>query len=36
MTVYGILDESSKADWAQIEEAADGVFYDFEDAPLPD
>lgn len=34
MTVYGVYDEASKAQWAQIQAAADGVLYDFVDAPL--
>jgi HAD superfamily hydrolase (TIGR01509 family) len=35
MTVYGILDEMSKEDWCEIRATADGVMYDFKDAPLP-
>ncbi|MDR3166180.1 MAG: HAD family phosphatase [Synergistaceae bacterium] len=35
MTVYGIYDEASKADWEQIKTTADGAFTDFKDAPLP-
>lgn len=35
MTVYGVLDEASKGDWDAIREAADGVVWDFRQAPLP-
>ena len=35
MTVYAVYDEASKADWEKIKEAADGVLFDFKDAPLP-
>lgn len=35
MTVYGVLDESSKEHWAHIKETADSVIVDFKDAPLP-
>jgi len=35
MTVYGVYDEASKADWEQIIKTADGVIYDFQNAPLP-
>lgn len=35
MTVYGMLDEASKADWDKIKQVADGVLHDFRDAPLP-
>ena len=36
MTVYGVYDNSSKADWEQIKEIADGVIFDFQNAPLPE
>ena len=36
MTVYGVYDEASKADWEQIKKTADGAFIDFKDAPLPE
>jgi HAD superfamily hydrolase (TIGR01509 family) len=36
MTVYGVYDEASKARWEEIRQTADGVLYDFRDAPLPD
>jgi HAD superfamily hydrolase (TIGR01509 family) len=36
MTVYGVYDEVSKADWERIKETADGAFTDFKDAPLPE
>ncbi|MDR0764962.1 MAG: HAD family phosphatase [Synergistaceae bacterium] len=32
MTVYGIYDEASKADWERIKATADGAFTDFKDA----
>lgn len=35
MTVYGMYDPSSQADWLRIQQVADGVLYDFHDAPLP-
>jgi beta-phosphoglucomutase-like phosphatase (HAD superfamily) len=35
MTVYGVYDKSSEADWEQIKEIADGVILDFRSAPLP-
>ncbi|MDR2610123.1 MAG: HAD-IA family hydrolase [Clostridiales Family XIII bacterium] len=35
MTVYGVYDEASKGDWPRIEAIADGVIFDFKDAPLP-
>lgn len=35
MTVYGVYDESSKEHWTLIQQIADGVLYDFNDAPLP-
>jgi len=35
MTVYGVYDKSSKADWEQIKQVADGVILDFNNAPLP-
>jgi HAD superfamily hydrolase (TIGR01509 family) len=34
MTVYGIYDEASKADWERIKTTADGAFTGFKDAPL--
>ncbi|MDR1581280.1 MAG: HAD family phosphatase [Synergistaceae bacterium] len=36
MTVYGVYDEASKADWEEIKKIADGAFIDFKDAPLPE
>jgi HAD superfamily hydrolase (TIGR01509 family) len=35
MTVYGVYDGSSENDWEEIKQIADGVIYDFQDAPLP-
>lgn len=35
MTVYGIYDKASNADWEQIKQTADGVLWDFHSAPLP-
>jgi HAD superfamily hydrolase (TIGR01509 family) len=35
MTVYGVYDKSSEADWEQIKKIADGVILDFQNAPLP-
>lgn len=35
MVVYGVYDESAKEQWAEITEIADGIVYDFKDAPLP-
>ena len=35
MTVYGVYDEASREDWAAIGQIADGVLYDFRNAPLP-
>lgn len=35
MVVYGVFDEASKEQWAAIQKIADGVLYDFKDAPLP-
>jgi len=35
MTVYGVYDSFSESSWEEIKEAADGVIYDFKDAPLP-
>ena len=35
MTVYGIYEKSSEDDWEQIKQTADGVFLDFQNAPLP-
>jgi HAD superfamily hydrolase (TIGR01509 family) len=35
MKVYGVLDEASKTDWAQIRKVADGTIKNFYDAPLP-
>ena len=35
MTVYGVYDEASKNDWEMIKKTADGVIYDFREAPLP-
>jgi HAD superfamily hydrolase (TIGR01509 family) len=35
MTVYGVYDKSSESDWQQIIKIADGVIYDFKDAPFP-
>ncbi|MDR1133155.1 MAG: HAD family phosphatase, partial [Synergistaceae bacterium] len=36
MTVYGVYDEASKADWERIKATADGAFADFKDAPPPE
>ena len=36
MTVYGVYDEASKADWERIKATADGAFTDFKDAPTPE
>ena len=36
MTVYGLYDEASKADWEQIKATADGAFIDFKDVPPPE
>ena len=33
MTVYGVYDKSSEADWEQIMEIADGIIIDFRNAP---
>ena len=33
MTVYGVFDKSSETDWEQIKKTADGVIYDFQNAP---
>lgn len=35
MTVYEVYDESSKEHWTLIQQIADGVLYDFNDALLP-
>ena len=35
MTVYGVYDKASENDWKQIKKIADGVIYDFKNAPLP-
>ncbi|MGI6174851.1 MAG: HAD family hydrolase [Christensenellales bacterium] len=35
MTVCGVYDESSKAQWEEIKKLADCVLYHFKDAPLP-
>ena len=35
MTVYGVYDRSSEADWEQIKQIADGAILDFQTAPLP-
>lgn len=35
MTVYGMYDKSSENHWEEIKKIADGVFYDFKNAPLP-
>ena len=35
MTVYGVYDKASQADWEQIKNTADGAIFDFRDAPLP-
>jgi HAD superfamily hydrolase (TIGR01509 family) len=34
MTVYGVFDKASQADWEKIKETADGAILDFSDAPL--
>ena len=34
MTVYGVYDKSSEADWEQISKFADGVIVDFKNAPM--
>ena len=36
MTVYGVYDSASEADWEEIKSVADGVILDFQDAPLPE
>ena len=36
MTVYGVFDQSSSEQWETIKKTADGVIYDFNDAPLPE
>lgn len=36
MTVYGVYDKASDQYWDEIKELADGVLYDFRNAPLPD
>lgn len=36
MRVYGVYDDSSKAHWETIKRCADGVLYDFGNAPLPE
>ena len=33
MTVYGVYDKYSEKQWERIKEAADGVIYDFKEAP---
>lgn len=35
MTVYGVYDKSSEADWERVKQIADGVISDFRNAPLP-
>ena len=35
MTVYGVFDKYSEADWEQIKQTADGTISDFRNAPLP-
>jgi HAD superfamily hydrolase (TIGR01509 family) len=35
MAVYGVYEESWKNHWDYIKELADGVIYDFSEAPLP-
>jgi HAD superfamily hydrolase (TIGR01509 family) len=35
MTVYGVYDKESEADWEQIKKTADGVILDFRNAPMP-
>lgn len=35
MTAYGVYDEASKGHWKEIEAAADGILYSFQDAPSP-
>jgi len=35
MTVHGVYDKSSDADWEQIKKIADGAILDFQNAPLP-
>lgn len=34
MTVYGVFDQASRDDWEEIAQTADGVLYDFGNAPL--
>jgi len=34
MTVYGVYDKSSDADWDKIKQLSDGVIFDFQKAPL--
>lgn len=36
MTVYGVYDDSSRDHWEEIGKAADGILYDFQNAPLPE
>ena len=36
MTVYGVYDDSSSEHWEAIKKTADGVIYDFKDAPIPE
>lgn len=36
MTVYGMYDASSHADWPLIQQVADGAFHHFSEAPLPE
>lgn len=36
MTVYGVYDEASKGSWNAIKQVADGLVYDYKDAPPPE
>ena len=36
MTVYGVYDDSSADKWELIQKTADGVIYDFKNAPMPE
>ena len=35
MTVYGVYDKTSENEWEEIKKIADGIIYDFREAPLP-
>lgn len=36
MMVYAVYDKASEKQWAQIKKSADGVLFDFKNAPLPE